>query len=398
MENIGIAFVIMQVGNAELDKLYSEVYIPAIKATNLEPKRIDLDNEGNLLKKEIIENIEKAEIIIADLTNERPNCYLEVGYAMGIDKFKNLIFTVREDHHSESPNFRKGGPKIHFDVSGYDILFWDYRNTEEFKSKLIDKINRRLSIIRPISKRTEISLWDESWLEVQRNYVSEKFKKLGMKQQMEVLVSPVRFNLNIPQETLLDIADESQIETFGWPIGVVFKNVPELKPIPKTDGIISEVNANPVGNSFDFTYFKKNGQIYISRSLFEENNFKDSIIPEVRIKKTTELLLYVSRYYSRCDLPENVKIRINIKYLGLSENRINFAGGAFPPRILKVSNENESISELITSISEIEKKLPELVSEILHNLFILFDFYEPEIGYLKSIVDQFVIDTKNSRR
>ena len=57
----------MQIGNPELDSLYSDVYCPAIKESYLEPKRIDKDNEGNLLKKEIVENIESADIIIADL-------------------------------------------------------------------------------------------------------------------------------------------------------------------------------------------------------------------------------------------------------------------------------------------------------------------------------------------
>ena len=100
MKDPGTAFVIMQIGNDELDKIYLNVFIPAImKAANLEPKRIDKDNEGKLLKSEIINNIEKAEIIIADLTNERPNCYLEVGFTMGIDKYKNLIITVKEDHY-----------------------------------------------------------------------------------------------------------------------------------------------------------------------------------------------------------------------------------------------------------------------------------------------------------
>ena len=59
MNERGMAFVIMQIGNPDLDKLYEEVYIKAIEDANLSPKRIDIDNEGDLLKKEIIEYIEK---------------------------------------------------------------------------------------------------------------------------------------------------------------------------------------------------------------------------------------------------------------------------------------------------------------------------------------------------
>jgi hypothetical protein len=245
--------------------------------------------------------------------------------------------------------------------------------------------------------RDEKPIWDENWLEEQRTYVTEKLSKLGITRKMEILVSPVNQNLNIPQNVLLDNADYSQIQTFGWPIGIVFKNVPELKPKPRTDGIISEIDESPVSQSYDYNYYKKNGQIFITKSLFEETNFKDSIIPEVRIKRTTELLLFISRFYTKCDLPANEKIRICVKYSGLKGNRINFASRGIS-RVHRISKEDVSSIEITTSIGDIEKRLPELVNDLVMNIFVLFDYYEPEFGYLKSIVNQFVIETKNARR
>ena len=113
---MSIAFLIMQIGNEQLDQLCEQAIVPAVEACGLQARRVDKHNQGGLLKNEIISFIQDADIIIADLTNERPNCYLEIGYAMGIDKFRNLILTVREDHFPESPSFHKGGPKIHFDL------------------------------------------------------------------------------------------------------------------------------------------------------------------------------------------------------------------------------------------------------------------------------------------
>src|SRR3972149_8278012 len=139
------AFIIMQIGNSELETVCREVFVPALIACGFDPKRVDKHNEGRLLKSEIVEFIETSDIIIADLTNERPNCYLEVGYAMGLDKFRNLIMTSREDHNQDSPNYKKGGPKIHFDLKGYDILFWEEDNLDEFKNELEKRIKRRLS-------------------------------------------------------------------------------------------------------------------------------------------------------------------------------------------------------------------------------------------------------------
>ena len=126
-------FIIMQIGNRDLDRVCEQAMVPALQACGLEPKRVDKHNEGGLLKSEIIGFIERSEVIIADLTHERPNCYLEIGYAMGIDKFRNLILTVREDHSPNSPNHVKGGSKIHFDLTGYDILFWNPDDLDTFR-------------------------------------------------------------------------------------------------------------------------------------------------------------------------------------------------------------------------------------------------------------------------
>lgn len=150
------AFIIMQIGNEQMDTVCENAIVPAIKASGFEPKRVDVHNEGGLLKSEIVNFIESSDIIIADLTNERPNCYLEVGYAMGLDKFRNLIMTSREDHNQDSPNYKKDGPKIHFDLQGYDILFWEEDNLDKFKEELEKRIKRRLATLITSSPRTEI--------------------------------------------------------------------------------------------------------------------------------------------------------------------------------------------------------------------------------------------------
>ena len=88
-------FVIMQIGNPELDRLYERAVAPALAACGYEPRRVDRHNRGGLLVSEIIAFIDEAEVLVADLTNERPNCYLEVGYAIGVNKLTNLILTAR---------------------------------------------------------------------------------------------------------------------------------------------------------------------------------------------------------------------------------------------------------------------------------------------------------------
>lgn len=165
------AFIIMQIGNSELDDFFNNILVPTLKKCNLNVKRVDEDNEGDLLKSEIDKFINSSDIILADLTNERPNCYLEVGYAMGLNKLQNLILTAREDHHHESPNYDKEGPKIHFDVSGYDIIFWDPYNLDEFKNKLEKKIKNRLNL----NEKSKIDVLKSKYPQIYA-----KFEKTGL--------------------------------------------------------------------------------------------------------------------------------------------------------------------------------------------------------------------------
>ena len=102
------AFVIMQIGNKELEKIYDDVIESAIKSCQLIPRRVDKHNEGGLLKSEIIKFIGSSDIIVADITNARPNCYLEIGYTMGFKQYLNEA-TYKYNNKAEVLNlFLKG--------------------------------------------------------------------------------------------------------------------------------------------------------------------------------------------------------------------------------------------------------------------------------------------------
>jgi hypothetical protein len=140
-------FVIMQIGNSELDTVYERAVAPALTASGFAPRRVDRHNRGGLLVSEIIAFIDEAEVLVADLTNERPNCYLEVGYAIGVSKLANLILTARADHDPESPTHVPGGPRVHFDLAGFEILFWQPERLDDFRRELEKRILRRQELL-----------------------------------------------------------------------------------------------------------------------------------------------------------------------------------------------------------------------------------------------------------
>ena len=73
----------------------------------------------------ILKRIKASEYLIADLSNNRPNVYYEIGYAHAIKK--KTIFICKE------------GTDLHFDIKGYNTIF--YSNMTELKKEL----NKRLA-------------------------------------------------------------------------------------------------------------------------------------------------------------------------------------------------------------------------------------------------------------
>ncbi len=262
------AFIIMPIGDPELDAVCEQAIVPALNACGLDAKRVDKHNQGGLLKNEIIGFIKQADIIIADITNERPNCYLEVGYTMGVGKSQNLILTVKEDHFHESPNYKQGGPKIHFDLSGYDILRWSPEQPDEFKQDLIKRINRRTADLATPSQQL-VTPWDNEWIQSHKEVAEPKLKATGGSGYMEV-----RFSLNHPKplkthQELNEAARTSMISASNWPIGIYIDNRNEYKPKPKADGIVAEIISSE-RNSYDYWAIRKNGDYFLLKTIFED--------------------------------------------------------------------------------------------------------------------------------
>ena len=380
------AFIVMQIGNTELDSVCERAIIPALKKCGLDPKRVDKHNQGGLLKSEIVNFIESSEIIIADLTNERPNCYLEVGYAMGLDKFRHLILTAREDHNHDSPNYNKTGPKIHFDLAGYDILFWDPQKIDNFRDELEKRVKRRLATLQT-PPTVEEAIWDDNWIKNHVTIASANLKKSNKAGFMEVRMVVPNLNLNIPQGELLRVAEEATIHTFGWPIGVVLKNRDEYRPRPKTDGIVANIDT---GDHYDYWAIRKDGAFYLLKSLFEDARKPGQLVFNTRIVRITETLLYAVRLYSGFNVPVNSRIVIGIKHSGLKDRLLVSSSFSRELSYERKSVEDEVYTEIDTTLEKLESELPNHVEAFIKPLFVLFDYFELDKPVLEDIVNKFV--------
>ena len=97
----------------DVDNFFTEVVQPVIEA-ELGYKLMTIDNghthEHSWVNQEIFERLHRCSLVIADLTCARPNCYMELGYALGRDK--RFMVTARR------------GERLQFDTSTLSCHFW----------------------------------------------------------------------------------------------------------------------------------------------------------------------------------------------------------------------------------------------------------------------------------
>lgn len=394
------AFIIMQIGDTEMDNVCDQVLQPAIEACGLLPRRVDRDNSGDLLKAEIVAFLEGANIIVADLTNERPNCYLEVGYAMGLGKKRNLILTVKEDHHHRSKNYKSDGPRVHFDLEGYDLLLWDPDDLASFRAELEKRIKRRLAILEPSSAvepspalQGGIPVVDTEWIEAQRERARIGLESVGLSGYMEAEVS-----LSPPgswrQSDLMTTIEASQIKTFGWPIAVVLAR-DNFRPQPTAEGVRAEVafkeGESSLGEpTYDYWYMRQSGDFYLYQSLFEDARTPQSIFFDTRIVRVTELLLFLSRCYTRLEVADDTRVRIEVSYGGLKDRTLRAASQRRLMSIGRSTQEDRVSSVIECTVGQLQTDLVTNVRKLLEPLFMVFNFSELGDQIWDQVINDFV--------
>ncbi|MFZ3065465.1 MAG: hypothetical protein WA277_09305 [Nitrospirota bacterium] len=89
-EFLDTCFVMMPFGQWN-DVYYKEIYVPAIKEAGFEPVRGDEIFSSGSVVEQIWEQIDKAKVLLADLTGKNPNVFYELGLAHAASK--PVVFT-----------------------------------------------------------------------------------------------------------------------------------------------------------------------------------------------------------------------------------------------------------------------------------------------------------------
>ncbi len=113
--------------NEETNALWSQAIAPAFIELGMAPVRIDTTALTTPIIDGIHKLIEQSQLLIADLTFGRPNCYYEVGWAHALEK--PVILSVRDDRFDD----------VHFDVRSYTVCRWDPEELNTLKTELVNR-------------------------------------------------------------------------------------------------------------------------------------------------------------------------------------------------------------------------------------------------------------------
>lgn len=104
-------FFICPMDNDEVNHNYKYVIKPLVKQYQFDIHKIDELSHTQEITGVILKTIERCKFVIADLTETRPNCYYELGYAHALQKPAIILA-------------KKGTPR-HFDISTYKWNYWE---------------------------------------------------------------------------------------------------------------------------------------------------------------------------------------------------------------------------------------------------------------------------------
>jgi hypothetical protein len=217
-------------------------------------------------------------------------------------------------------------------------------------------------------------------------FLNEQKKALAAAEKLEISGS-MELRIGIlnaiskSQMELLNAVRQSEIKTFGWPIGILLESRDEFRPRPYGDGIRAEVSiAESARKSLDYWSLRSNGDFYLFQSLFEDQRRPEEIFFDTRIVRVTESLMFAENLYSKLGAPPETRVGISVTHKGLSRRTLTSASAnrmLFP----RVSAEDESTSEIVTVLGSMKDSRVDDVRKILEPMFMLFDFqqFQPEI-------------------
>lgn len=125
--------------------VFDNLVVKTLKHHHITPVRIDRKEHNNDVDDEIISELKKCDLVIADLSYARPSVYFEAGYAEGLSQKlllgKPVIYTCNKSHFDHREDDVHGHFRVHFDLQMKNIIPWINADDRAFVKKLSSRIS-----------------------------------------------------------------------------------------------------------------------------------------------------------------------------------------------------------------------------------------------------------------
>ena len=136
-------FVIQPFDNGKFDKRYVDIFEPAIKKAEFEPYRIDYDLSVRIPIDDIEKGISESVICFAEITQDNPNVWYELGFAFACNK--DVIMVCSDERLDKFP----------FDIQHRHIITYKTSSTSDFNN-LEDTITRKIRAFQQKTKTVKL--------------------------------------------------------------------------------------------------------------------------------------------------------------------------------------------------------------------------------------------------
>lgn len=125
------AFMVMPFSNNSVKSAYNHVISPVCEEKSIDIRKADEIFSTNPIYDDIVSEIQKADIIIVDITDKNPNVFYELGMAHTLKQKQTIILT--NDEYQEAP----------FDISHFRILQYEdsIEGKEDFSDRLVNTLD-----------------------------------------------------------------------------------------------------------------------------------------------------------------------------------------------------------------------------------------------------------------
>jgi hypothetical protein len=122
------AFLAMQYGDNDLDKVIDQYFKTAVKDTGFSLNRLDENRKAGLIDDKMRVDIRASRFMIADLSHGNQGAYWEAGFAEGLGK--PVIYTCSKKVFDDKDR------KPHFDTNHHLTVIWDEYDMSSFVENL----------------------------------------------------------------------------------------------------------------------------------------------------------------------------------------------------------------------------------------------------------------------